>query len=76
MRIPKLGADPADVAPVDKRQKLEVLAKKMAAAKTQEERDRITKEVDAVIGFDTGDDQYNPEALGQWEANKRRQNHD
>lgn len=48
------------------KEKLEEIAKRMKSAKTQAQKDALQKELDKVIGYDSGDDRYDPERDAQW----------
>ena len=51
--------------------RLDELAEQLKRAKTDKERDRISKEINKAIGFDEGE--YDPEKVGEWErANGQR----
>lgn len=48
------------------KEKLEEIAKRMKSAKTQAQKDALQKELDQAIGYDSGDDRYDPERDAQW----------
>lgn len=52
------------------KKRLDELAERMKTAKGAA-LDAIVAEVDKVIGFDAGDDKYNPEADAAWEIQNR-----
>jgi predicted Mrr-cat superfamily restriction endonuclease len=49
---------------------LDAIAAKMKTAKGKE-LDALVAEVDKIIGFQTGDDQYDPEKDGAWESARK-----
>lgn len=53
------------------KEKLDDIARRMVTAKTQKQKDALQKELDAAIGYDSGDDRYDPEALAAWELKNR-----
>lgn len=55
------------MSPQEQKKKLDDIAKRMKTAKGKE-LDALVAEIDRVIGFDTGDSKYDPEALGAWET--------
>jgi hypothetical protein len=58
------------VTDIERKQRLDTIAKQMKTAKGAE-LDKLTAEVDRIIGFDSGDKEYDPEADGAWEAAKK-----
>lgn len=53
------------------KEKLDDIAKRMKTAKTQAQKDALTKELDEAIGYDSGDDRYDPERDAQWVIKNR-----
>lgn len=60
------------MTPKEQKTRLAELGERMKKAKGKE-LDEITAEVDRIIGFDAGDDEYeaNKERIGAWEKGRR-----
>jgi predicted transcriptional regulator len=53
------------------KEKLDDIARRMKTAKTDKQKEALQKELDAAIGYDSGDDRYDPERDAQWVIKNR-----